>query len=79
MEEKKNKAKRFYWLKLPNDYFKRLDQRKMLRQPNGEAMQRIYLKLLLLAVDKDGFIRFQNVFDDLTEEKQKRFLKMWSL
>lgn len=68
MEEKKNKAKRFYWLKLPNDYFKRLDQRKMLRQPNGEAMQRIYLKLLLLAVDKDGFIRFQNVFDDLTEE-----------
>ena len=68
MEEKKNKAKRFYWLKLPNDYFKRLDQRKMLRQPNGETMQRIYLKLLLLAVDKDGFIRFQNVFDDLTEE-----------
>lgn len=67
-EEKKNKTKRFYWLKLPNDYFKRLDQRKMYRQPNGESMQRIYLKMLLLAVDKDGFIRFQNVFDDLTEE-----------
>lgn len=67
-EEKKNNTKRFYWLKLPNDYFKRLDQRKMYRQPNGESMQRIYLKMLLLAVDKGGFIRFQNVFDDLTEE-----------
>lgn len=67
-EEKKSKTKRFYWLKLPNDYFKRLDQRKMRRQPNGESMQRIYLKMLLLAVDKGGFIRFQNVFDDLTEE-----------
>ena len=68
MSGEKRAGKRFYWLKLPNDYFKRLDQRKMLRQPNGETMQRIYLKLLLLAVDKDGFIRFQNVFDDLTEE-----------
>lgn len=32
-EEKKNK--RYFWLKLENTYFKRLDQRKMCKQKNG--------------------------------------------
>lgn len=43
-EEKKNK--RYFWLKLENTYFKRLDQRKMCKQKNGYDMQRIYLKMM---------------------------------
>ena len=58
-EEKKNK--RYFWLKLENTYFKRLDQRKMCKQKNGYDMQRIYLKMMLLAVDKGGYIPFQSV------------------
>lgn len=68
MSGEKRAGKRFYWLKLPNDYFKQLSQRKMLRQPNGESMQRIYLKMMLLAVDKGGYIPFQGVYDSIQEE-----------
>lgn len=65
-EEKKNK--RYFWLKLENTYFKRLDQRKMCKQKNGYDMQRIYLKMMLLAVDKGGCIPFQGVYDSIQEE-----------
>lgn len=65
-EEKKNK--RYFWLKLENTYFKRLDQRKMCKQKNGYDMQRIYLKMMLLAVDKGGYIPFQGVYDSIQEE-----------
>lgn len=65
-EEKKNK--RYFWLKLENTYFKRLDQRKMCKQKNGYDMQRIYLKMMLLAVDKSGYIPFQGVYDSIQEE-----------
>lgn len=61
-------AARKYWLQLPQTYFTRLPQRKMRKQPDGEVMQIIYLKLLLACIGNSGLILYQGVYDSLAEE-----------
>lgn len=61
-------AARKYWLQLPQTYFTRLPQRKMRKQPDGEIMQIIYLKLLLACIGNSGLILYQGVYDSLAEE-----------
>lgn len=61
-------AVRKYWLQLPQTYFSRLSQRKMRKQPNGEIMQIIYLKMLLLCIGNSGLILYQGIYDSLAEE-----------
>lgn len=41
-------AVRKYWLQLPQTYFSRLSQRKMRKQPNGEIMQIVLLKNVVM-------------------------------
>lgn len=75
MAENKGKQneKRYYWLKLKNTYFSQLEQKKMKRQPNGRDMQIIYLRMMLLSIDKGGFIYYQGIFDSLEEELAEEF------
>lgn len=61
-------VKRKYWLQLPQTYFTRLSQRKMRKQPDGEVMQIIYLKMLLACIGNSGLILYQGVYDSLAEE-----------
>lgn len=61
-------VKRKYWLQLPQTYFNRLPQRKMRKQPDGEIMQIIYLKMLLACIGNSGLILYQGVYDSLAEE-----------
>lgn len=65
--------KRYYWLKLPNTYFNKLEQKKMKRQENGKDMQIIYLRMMLMSIDKGGYINFQGVYDTLEEELAEEF------
>ena len=60
--------RRFYWMKLPSDYFGQLIQKKMRKQPDGAEMQLIYLKMLLYGIDKDAEIIFQGVYDSVEDE-----------
>lgn len=60
--------RRFYWMKLPSDYFGQLIQKKMRKQPDGAEMQLIYLKMLLYCIDKDAEILFQGVYDSVEDE-----------
>lgn len=60
--------RRFYWMKLPNDYFRQLFQRKMRKQSSGIEMQVIYLKMLLYSIDKNAVIPFQGVYESIEEE-----------
>lgn len=50
-------GKRYYWLKLKRDFFKRHDI-KILEQIYGEKVLLFYLKLLVESVDHDGTLRF---------------------
>lgn len=66
-------AKRYFWLKLKNTYFNQLTQKKMKRQPNGKEMQIIYLRMLLISLDKEGYIHYQGVYDSIEEELAEEF------
>lgn len=67
------KSKRYYWLKLNNTYFNQLEQKKMRRQKHGKDMQIIYLRMMLLSIDKGGFIYYQGVYDTIEEELAEEF------
>ena len=68
-----SKNKRYYWLKLNNTYFNQLEQKKMRRQEHGKDMQIIYLRMMLLSIDKGGFIYYQGVYDTIEEELAEEF------
>ena len=51
-------AKKYYWLKLPKDFFKRHDITYMLSLPLGEKIVVFYLKMMTESIDHDGRLRF---------------------
>lgn len=65
--------KRYFWLKLQNTYFNQLEQKKMRKQENGKDMQIIYLRMMLLSIDKGGYIYYQGVYDSIEEELAEEF------
>ena len=52
--------KKFYWLKLKRDFFKRHDIRIIEEMPNGKEYILFYLKLLLESIDHEGTLRFSD-------------------
>ncbi|MGN0263917.1 MAG: conserved phage C-terminal domain-containing protein [Oliverpabstia sp.] len=66
-------AKKYYWLKLPNTYFSKLEQKKMRKQKNGRDMQVIYLRMMLLSINNGGRIYYRNVYDTIEEELAEEF------
>lgn len=70
-----NSPKRYYWLKLRNTYFSQLEQKKMRKQENGKDMQIIYLRMMLLSIDKGGYIYYQGVYDSIEEELAEEFFE----
>lgn len=53
-------SKKFYWLKLKRDFFKRHDIRIVESMPNGKDYILFYLKLLLESIDHEGTLRFSD-------------------
>ena len=53
-------AKKFYWLKLKRDFFKRHDIRIIEEMPNGKDYVLFYLNLLLESIDHEGSLRFSD-------------------
>lgn len=51
-------AKKYYWLKLKKDFFKRHDIRIIEAMPNGKDYVLFYLKLLVESISHDGKLRF---------------------
>lgn len=52
--------KRYYWLKLKKDFFKRHDIKIIESMPNGKDYVLFYLKLLVESVDHNGNLRFND-------------------
>lgn len=61
-------AKRYYWLKLPEDFFRQKAIKKLRRIAGGDTYTVIYLKMLLVAIKQDGKLFFEGVEDDFCEE-----------
>ena len=61
-------GKRYYWLKLPEGFFRQKPIKKLRKIAGGDAYTIIYLKMLLIAMKQDGKIYFEGVEDDFYEE-----------
>ena len=61
-------AKKYYWLKLKEDFFRDKKIKKLRKIAGGDTYTIIYLKLQLLSLKKAGSIVFEGVEDTLAEE-----------
>lgn len=61
-------AKRYYWLKLPDDFFRQKAIKKLRKIAGGDTYTIIYLKMLLVAMKQDGKIYFDGVENTFYEE-----------
>lgn len=71
--ETEGTPKRYFWLKLQATYFNQLEQKKMRKQEHGKDMQIVYLRMMLLSLDKGGYIYYQGVYGSLEEELSEEF------
>ena len=62
------KDKRYYWLKLEENYFDLKVQKALRKLPSGADMLICYLKMQLKYLNKAGLIEYQGIYDNLAEE-----------
>ena len=61
-------GKRYYWLKLKEDFFTSKRIKKLRNMAGGDTYLIIYLKLQLMAMKKDGIIKFDHLEDNIADE-----------
>ena len=61
-------AKRYYWLRLKDDFFKQKEIKKLRKIAGGDTYVIIYLKMQLLSVQNEGKLFFEGIEEDICEE-----------
>jgi len=61
-------AKKYYWLKLKDDFFRSKEIKKLRKISGGDTFTIIYLKMQLLSIKKSGIIEFDGTEEDLAEQ-----------
>ena len=61
-------SKKYYWLKLKEDFFDKKIIKKLRKIAGGDTYTIIYLKLQLLAMKNDGKLLFEGIEDNFAEE-----------
>lgn len=61
-------GKRYYWLKLYDDFFGSLRIKKLRKMAGGDTYVIIYLKMQLKAMKSDGVLTFKGVEADFVDE-----------
>ena len=60
--------KRYYWLKLKEDYFNSPKIKKLRKIAGGDTYTIIYLKMQLLSISNNGIIQFEQIEPTIQEE-----------
>ena len=60
--------KRFYWLKLQDNFFKNARIKKLRRLAGGDTYTIIYLKLMLLTTKTNGVFIYEGIENTIEEE-----------
>lgn len=60
--------KKYYWLKLKDDFFRDKKIKKLRRIAGGDTFTIIYLKMQLLSIKNGGMLHFDGVESDLAKE-----------
>ena len=61
-------SKRFYWLKLKENYFNSPKIKKLRKIAGGDTYTIIYLKMQLLSISNQGIIQFEKIEPTFQEE-----------
>lgn len=61
-------AKRYYWLKLKEDFFRDKRIKKLRKIAGGDTYTVIYLKMLLKTLNTDGVLQYEGIEDSFAEE-----------
>ncbi len=61
-------AKKYYWLRLKEDFFKSIAMKKLRRIAGGETYTIIYLKMQLLSLRDEGYLYFEGIENSFAEE-----------
>ena len=60
-------SKKFYWIKLKDDFFKQLAIKKLRKLAGGDTFTIIYLKMMLLSMNNNGKIAYECEQDEFIE------------
>ena len=60
--------KRFYWLKLKEDFFDEKYIKALRRLPSGDSLVIVYLKMQLKSLKTEGIIKYQGILPDCISE-----------
>ena len=61
-------AKKYYWLKLKDDFFRDKKIKKLRKIAGGDTYTIIYLKMQLLSLKKDGALLYEGIESNFAEE-----------
>lgn len=61
-------AKKYFWLKLKEDFFSQKEIKKLRKIAGGDTFTIIYLKLQLLSIKQEGKLYFEGIEDSFCEE-----------
>lgn len=61
-------SKRFYWLKLTEDFFREKEIKQLRRMAGGDTFTIIYLKMLLCSLKNDGKLYYEGIDSDFVSE-----------
>ena len=68
MAEKKENSKRYYWLKLKDDFFDEKYVKALRRLPQGDSLVIVYLKMQLKSLKTEGIIKYEGIMPDAVTE-----------
>lgn len=60
--------KRYYWLKLQRDFFNNPEIKILRRVAGGDTYTLIYLEMLLMSLENEGYLYFEHIGDDMADE-----------
>lgn len=75
----KRKPKRFYWWRLKKNFFTQITIKKLRRSENGDTKAIIYLQMVLMTIDNDGYIQYEGVEADICDEIAMLWMKIRTL
>ena len=61
-------GKRYYWLKLHENFFRQAVIRFLRKMPEGDSIVIIYLELLLMSIKTDGYVRTDGLYDTMEKD-----------
>lgn len=68
MAKKSSKQKRYFWLKLKEDWFSGTTEKYLKSLPAGDSLLITYLKIQLMSLKTEGFLKYERLLPSAEEE-----------